>query len=141
MTSDVEQLVAVCGDAVVISDRTGVITLWNAGAERMFGFSQADAVGQTLDIIIPERFRKRHWDGCNATLQSGNTRYGNDLLKVPALTKDGRTISIAFSIALLRAPDGSISGMASIIRDESVRFKEDRELRKQLAELKAKAGG
>ncbi|WP_321798218.1 PAS domain-containing protein [Caballeronia sp. J97] len=138
-TIDYEQLVNAIGDAVIISDASGAITLWNPAAERMFGFTQSEALGQSLDLIIPERLRGRHWDGYNKTMATGETRYGHDLLKVPAVDKAGRAMSIAFTVALLRSPQGELNGIVAIIRDETARFQEDRALRKRIAELEAKA--
>ena len=135
---DHEQLVSAIGDAIVISDAKGAITLWNPAAERMFGYTQAEAMGQSLDLIIPERLRGRHWEGYDKTMATGITRYGSDLLKVPAVDKDGKAMSIAFTVALLRGPDGQISGIVATIRDETVRFQEERALRKRIAELEAK---
>lgn len=135
---DYEQLVSAIGDAIVISDANGAITLWNPAAERMFGYTQAEAMGQSLDLIIPERLRGRHWEGYDKTMATGITRYGNDLLKVPAVDKDGKAMSIAFTVALLRGPDGQISGIVATIRDETVRFQEERALRKRIAELEAR---
>jgi PAS domain S-box-containing protein len=135
---DLDQLVQAVGDAIVISDAGGAITLWNPAAERMFGFSQDEALGKSLDLIIPERQRQRHWDGYQKTMESGITRYGNDVLRVPAVHKDGRTLSIAFTVALLRTPAGKVAAIVAVIRDESSRFAEDRALRKRLAELEAK---
>ncbi|AMP04939.1 PAS domain-containing protein [Collimonas pratensis] len=135
---DLDQLVQAVGDAIVISDAGGAITLWNPAAERMFGFSQAEALGKSLDLIIPERQRQRHWDGYQKTMESGITRYGNDVLRVPAVHKDGHTLSIAFTVALLRTPAGKVAAIVAVIRDESSRFAEDRVLRKRLAELEAK---
>lgn len=135
---DYEQLVSAIGDAIVISDAKGAITLWNPAAERMFGYTQAEAMGQSLDLIIPERLRGRHWEGYDKTMATGITRYGSDLLKVPAVDKDGKAMSIAFTVALLRGPDGQISGIVATIRDETVRFQEERALRKRIAELEAK---
>jgi PAS domain S-box-containing protein len=126
------------GEAVVITDAAGAIVVWNAGAERIFGFTEADALGQSLDIIIPERQRGRHWEGYAKTMSTGQTRYGSSLLRVPALHKDGRTLSIAFTVALVTGPDGAVDGIAAVIRDETSRFQEDRVLRKRLAELEAK---
>jgi PAS domain S-box-containing protein len=137
---DFEQLVGVIGDAIVISDASGAITLWNPAAERMFGFSREEALGQSLDLIIPERLRGRHWEGYEKTMATGETRYGHDLLRVPATHKDGRSLSIAFTVALLHAPDKTVTGIVAVIRDETARFTEDRNLRKRLAELEAKAG-
>jgi PAS domain S-box-containing protein len=138
---DAGQLIAAAGDAIVVCDAAGAITLWNPAAERLFGYTSSEAMGQTLDIIIPERLRKRHWDGHHAAMARGTTRYGNDLLKVPAITKDGKSLSIAFTIAILRSANGDITGVASIIRDETARFQEDRALRQQVSELTAKLAG
>ena len=135
---DTAQLVDAIGDAIVISDANGAITLWNPAAERMFGFTEDEALGKSLDIIIPERLRGRHWSGYQKTMDTGVTRYGHDVLRVPAIHKDGRSMSIAFTVALLHAPDKSISGIVAVIRDETERFAEDRNLRKRLAELEAK---
>ncbi|SAK95993.1 sensory box histidine kinase/response regulator [Caballeronia pedi] len=137
-TIDYEQLVNAIGDAVIISDASGAITLWNPAAERMFGFTESEAMGQSLDLIIPERLRGRHWDGYQKTMATGETRYGHDLLKVPAVDKAGRAMSIAFTVALLRSPQGEVTGIVAIIRDETARFQEDRALRKRIAELEAK---
>ncbi|MBI5069150.1 MAG: PAS domain S-box protein [Deltaproteobacteria bacterium] len=128
-------------DAILYADRDGRIRLWNAGAERIFGFTAAEAVGQSLDLIVPERLRGRHWDGWDKTMASGLTRYGaGDLLAVPALHKDGRQLSIEFSIQLLKAPDGSVTGSAAILRDVTARFERDKALKLKVKELEAKVG-
>ncbi len=122
-------------DAILATDREGVIRFWNPGAARIFGFTQEEAVGASLDLIIPERLRKRHWDGWEQVIASGETRYGaGDLLAVPALTRDGRQISVEFTIILLRGSDQEIIGMGAILRDVTARFEETRRLRRQLAE-------
>src|ERR1700716_262908 len=123
---DLNQLVEAVGDAIVVCDASGAITLWNPAAERMFGFSQAEAVGQSLDLIIPERQRQRHWDGYNKTMETGQTKYGHDVLRVPALHKEGRPLSIAFTVALLHSPEKTVSAIVAIIRDETVRWGEER---------------
>ncbi|MGF6921001.1 PAS domain S-box protein [Paraburkholderia sp. 40] len=137
---DFEQLVAAIGDAIIISDAQGRITLWNPAAERMFGFTQSEALGQSLDLIIPARLRGRHWDGYHKTMASGQTRYGNDVLRVPAVDKEGRSLSIAFTVALLHSPEHELTGIVAVIRDETSRFQEERNLRKRLAELEARVG-
>jgi PAS domain S-box-containing protein len=137
---DLEQLVAAVGDAIIVSDAHGKITLWNNAAERIFGYTQSEALGQSLDLIIPERLRGRHWEGYDKTMASGETRYGNDVLRVPAIDKAGRALSIAFTVALLYSPNHELTGIAAVIRDETSRFQEERNLRKRLAELEAKAG-
>jgi PAS domain S-box-containing protein len=137
---DYEQLVNAIGDAVVISDKHGAITLWNPAAERMFGFTQQEALGQSLDLIIPERLRGRHWEGYEKTMATGQTRYGSDVLRVPSVHKDGRALSIAFTVALLYSPERELTGIVAVIRDETARFQEDRNLRKRIAELEARVG-
>ncbi|HKX41145.1 MAG TPA: PAS domain-containing protein [Burkholderiaceae bacterium] len=135
---DCHQLVAAIGDAVIASDAQGAITLWNPGAERMFGYSEAEALGQSLDIIIPERLRGRHWEGYDKSMATGTSRYGHDLLRVPATHKDGRAMSIAFTVAMLFGADGKVSAIVAVIRDETQRFNDDRALRKRLTEAEAK---
>jgi PAS domain S-box-containing protein len=132
---DLMQLIAGAGDAIVVSDAQGSITLWNPAAERVFGFSEAEALGQSLDLIIPVRQRQRHWDGYQKTMETGITKYGADVLRVPALHKDGRTLSIAFTVSMLSSADGKVTGIAAIVRDETSRFAAERELRKRLTEL------
>lgn len=135
---DFHQLVAAVGDAIVVSNARGAITLWNPAAERMFGFTESEALGRSLDLIIPERQRQRHWEGYARTMETGITRYGDEVLRVPALHKDGHSLSIAFTVALLLGPDQKPTAIAAVMRDETVRFNEERNLRKRLAELEAK---
>ena len=132
---DLSQLVAGAGDAIMVCDAQGAITLWNRAAERIFGFTEADALGQSLDMIIPTRQRQRHWEGYHKTMETAVTKYGADLLRVPALHKDGHTLSIAFTVSMLFSADEKVSGMVAIVRDESARFAELRDLRKRLVEL------
>jgi PAS domain S-box-containing protein len=137
---DMYALVNAVGDAVVACDAQGAITLWNPAAERMFGFSEAEALGASLDIIIPERMRKRHWDGYHETMRTGITKYGHDVLRVPAIGKDDRALSISFTVAMLFSADGKAETIVSVMRDETARFQEDRALRKRIAELEAGQG-
>ena len=116
-------------EAVIVSDPAGAIILWNPGAETMFGYSSHEALGQSLDLIVPERFRARHWDGYRTVMSPGVTRYGRELLAVPAVRKDGSRISIEFSLALLRDDDGAITGAAAIIRDVTARWERERAAR------------
>ena len=136
-----QQLVDAIGDAVIICNRNGVIKLWNAAAERLFGFTPTEALGSSLDLIIPERLRERHWAGYARTMATGQTRYQHDVLRVPAMHKDGRTLSIAFTVGLLLGAQRTVTGLVAVIRDETKRFAEERDLRKRLAELKEKHGG
>ncbi|WP_157467231.1 PAS domain S-box protein [Edaphobacter aggregans] len=133
-----QQLVEALGDAVVICDGDGVIRFWNAAAERLFGFTLAEAIGTSLDLIIPERLRERHWAGYERTIATGQTRYQHDVLRVPAMHKDGRTLSIAFTVGLLLGPQRRVTGLVAVIRDDTKGFAELRDLRNRLAELEAK---
>ena len=136
---DFEQLVRGMGDAVVVSDAQGAIVVWNDAATRLFGFSEEEALGHPLDLIIPDRLRGRHNEGYAKTVTTGITRYGTSLLKVPALHKDGRQLSIAFTVALLTGPQDEVRGVAAIIRDDTARFNEDRAMRRRIAELEQAA--
>jgi PAS domain S-box-containing protein len=133
--TDLKQLVEALGDAIVIADASGAITLWNPAAERIFGFTEGEALGKSLDIITPQRLQHRHWEGYHKTMTSGVTRYGNDVLRVPAVHKDGHSLSIAFTVALLHTPDQKVSAIVAVIRDETSRFEEERKLKKRLMEL------
>lgn len=136
---DLQQLVAGAGDAIMVADAQGAITLWNAAAERIFGYAEAEALGKSLDLIIPERQRGRHWDGYQKTMDTGITKYGADLLRVPALHKDGHTLSIAFTVSMLFSEDRKVTGIVAIVRDETARFAEERKLRARLVEVEARS--
>ena len=130
-----DAILMTAADAILATDREGVIRFWNPGAVRIFGFAAEEAIGTSLDRIIPEGLRKRHWDGYEHVIATGETRYGaGDLLAVPAMTKDGRQISVEFTIVLLRDSAQRVIGMAAILRDVTARFEETRRLRRQLAE-------
>lgn len=125
-------------DGLLYSDSEGVIEFWNAGCARIFGFTEEEALGQSLDIIIPPALRQRHWQGYADTIRTGETRYGaGDLLSVPALRKDGTRISVEFSIIPFRNEAGKMIGMAAIMRDVTNRFEEVKALRRALAASKA----
>ena len=133
-----QKMVEGCPVAIVFADCEGIIRLWNAGAETMFGYRAEEALGQTLDIIIPERHRVRHWESYHKVMETGVSRYGHEVLAVPAITKDSKRISIEFNILMLRAPSGEVLGPAAIIRDVTERWEQDKALRARLAELEAK---
>jgi PAS domain S-box-containing protein len=134
------RIVEGAADAVIFADREGVIRLWNGGAERIFGWSAAEALGRSMDLIIPERQRARHWEGWERVMKTGVTRYATDTLAVPALRKDGATISIEFTIQLLRDASGAITGPVAMVRDVTARFQREKELRARVKELEGKAG-
>jgi PAS domain S-box-containing protein len=133
-------LLGSASDAVVASDRAGNIIFWNPGAERIFGFTEKEALGQSLDIIIPEPFRARHWEGYHETAASGQSRYGaGDMLAVPGLKKDGTRNSIEFTIVLIKGRTGEVEAMVSVIRDVTKNFTAMKELKKKVTDLE-KAG-
>ena len=134
---DFRKLVNAVGDAVIAADASGAIIFWNPAASHLFGYTQDEAMGQSLDLITPERHQKRHWEGYHKTMQTGQTKYGHDVLKVPAVHKDGHALSIAFTVALLHSSDQKVSSIVAVIRDETDRFAEERNLRKRLTELES----
>ena len=128
-------------DAIIASDRSGTIIFWNVGAERIFGYSAACAIGQSLDIIIPHNLRQRHWEGYRHVMETGNSRYGDgDVLAVPGLRKDGSRISLEFTVSLLRDEHGQLAGIAAVLRDVTQRFEEMRALRRKIAQRDAATG-
>ena len=133
-------IVEAAQDGIVFADRDGVIRLWNAGAEMIFGYPAEQALGQRLDLIIPENLRARHWEGYWRVMASGATRYALELLKVPALRRDGARISLEFTVVPVRGASGEILGVGAIIREVTERWQQERALRERLAALEAKEG-
>jgi PAS domain S-box-containing protein len=128
-------LLGTSSDAIIAADKDGIVRFWNPGAERIFGYTSEDAIGQSLDIIIPERLRKRHWDGYQQVMQGGESRYGHgDILAVPSIRKDGAGISVEFTIVPLTDEAGLLNGVAAIMRDVTKRFEEVRALKRKLAD-------
>jgi len=127
-------------EAIVVTDPDGIVRLWNNGAARIFGFTAADMLGQSLDAIIPEKLRDRHWKGYQQTMLTGYTRYGDKMLSVPATHRDGHRLSIEFSVALLRDDTGQIAGISAIMRDVSERREAEKALRAKVAELESRVG-
>ena len=132
-----QQILTLAPDAILFADREGIIRLWNQGAERIFGCSAEQAIGQSLDLIIPEKLRDRHWEGYHKTMATGETRYGTEMLAVPAKHQNGSKLSTEFSIVLLSDDNGKPLGVAAIMRDITERRQQEKELRDRLAELEA----
>lgn len=129
------RLVTNADDAVIVADSSGVICYWNRAAEAMFGHSRQDAVGTSLDLIIPEKLRERHWDGFRRVMATGETEYAGRMLAVPAMRSDGARISVEFTVTLLRDAAGRLWGIGAIVRDVTARWQEQRALDRRLREL------
>ena len=132
---DLQQLVECVGDAIIVSDTNENIVLWNPSATRIFGYTEDEVLGQSLDLIVPERQRQRHSEGYSKSMQTGTTRYGTSLLKVPAKHKNGSTLSIAFTVVMLFNESHQANGVVAIIRNETARFAEERALKKRISDL------
>jgi PAS domain S-box-containing protein len=131
-----QSILATRSDAIIATDRDGIIRFWNPGAERIFQYAENEAVGRSLDLIIPERLRARHWSGYREFIATGRSRYGEgDLLAVPGMRKDGTRLSLEFTVVPLTDGDGRIAGVAALMRDVTARFEETRELKRKLAAL------
>ena len=132
---DLKQLVDCIGDAIVVVDAHEKIVLWNPAATRIFGYSEEEALGSTLDLIVPERQRHRHNEGCRKSMETGVTRYGASLLKVPALHKNGSMLSIAFTVGMLFDENQKVNGIVALIRDETERYAQERALKQRISDL------
>jgi PAS domain S-box-containing protein len=126
------QIVEKAQDAIIFADVEGVIRLWNSGAETIFWFSAEEALRKDLDLIIPEQLRERHARGYRKVMETGSTRYGSQVLAVPAQTKAGLRVSIEFTVVLIRSDDGEMLGVGAIIRDVTEGWKREKEIRRRL---------
>ena len=124
--------------AILFADREGKIRLWNAGAETVFGYTAQEALGQSLDLIVPERQRARHWEGWVKVMATGVTKYGRDPLAVPAVRKDGARISIEFNVVLVRTDSGELAGVAAMVQDVTARWQKQKEMNTRLVALEAR---
>lgn len=132
-----QKIIDGCSDAVMYSDHQGLIRLWNRGAEQMFGYAASEAIGQSLDLIIPENLRGRHWEGYFRVMESGTSRYSTEMLSAPALCKDGTRISTEFSMVMVKDESGAVLGVAAIIRDVSARWQREKELKERIRVMEA----
>lgn len=139
------RLVTDCPDAIIFADSDGLIRCWNRAATRMFGFVEEEALGASLDLIIPERLRPlrpRHWQGYHEVMGGRQSRYAEGaLLAVPARYKNGRQVSVEFTILPFHDGGGKLVGIAAVMRDVTARFEEVRALRRELAVLKGQPAG
>ena len=127
--------------AVIFAGKDGVIQVWNAAAERVFGHKAADAVGQSLDIIIPEQFRNAHWTGYDRALEAGETKYRGQALTTRSIRADGETFYVDLGFEIVKDAAGTVIGAMATARDVTERFNRDRETRRELRELREAAKG
>jgi PAS domain S-box-containing protein len=126
-----ESIIEQAPDPLIFADLEGVIRVWNAAAEQLFGHSKDEAIGQNLDLIIPERFRDQHWTGYDRALADGDTKYRGQLLTTRSMRKDGTTMYLELSFAMLKGPDGNTLGALAQARDATERFERERAARQQ----------
>ena len=132
-----QQIIEGAPEAIMMADRQGIIRLWNAGAASLFGYAAEEALGQSLDLIIPELMQARHWEGYHRVMATGETAYGTKLLAVPAMHRDGHRLSVEFSIVMVRGAAGELTGVATIMRDSTERWKKEKAMKERLAELES----
>lgn len=141
MKEYIGQLVNNAPEAILISDVVGIIRFWNSGAVQLFNHSSDEAVGQSLDLIIPENLRNRHWEGYRRVMASGETNYKTGLLSSPGIRKDGSRVSLEFSMVLLHDENGALQGCASIMRDVTERWNREKELKDRLYACEKNSAG
>jgi PAS domain S-box-containing protein len=134
---DLAQLVAQAPDAVIFANLNGVVRTWNPAAERIFGLTAEAMIGESLDRIVPERFREAHWTGYDRALAAGETKYSGQSLPTKALHGSGEEITVELSFSIVRGADGTVIGALALARDITERFERDRETRRRLRDLEA----
>ena len=128
-------------DAIIFADREGAIQVWNRAAETVFGYVAAEVLGGTLDVIIPERLRRAHWEGFRRAIDSGQTRLGGRALTTRSVHKNGSRLYVELSFALIRNGVGAIAGALAVGRDCTARHLAHSALRARVAELEQKSNG
>jgi PAS domain S-box-containing protein len=132
-----QALIEQLADAVIFADREGLIQLWNAGAEAVFGYRADQVLGQRLDVIIPERLRLAHWGAFDAAVDTGEMKHGRVAMTTRSMHEDGRDLYVDMSFALVKDAAGQVLGSVAVARDITSRFQAQKESRKRIAELEA----
>ena len=125
-------------DAMIFTDRDGLIRVWNSGAEAVFGHRADEIIGKSLDVLIPDRLRSAHWAGFDTAMETGQLKHGRQSMTTRSVHKDGSDLYIDMSFALVRDDNGVVLGAVAVGRDVTDRFKAERDARKRLAELEAR---
>lgn len=134
---DAARLLDQAPDAVIYADHTGVIRYWNPAAERVFGYQPAQAVGRSLDLIVPQEFRDAHWAGYQRAVAAGATKYVGRALTTRALRADGSSTYVDLAFEIVHDSDGAVTGVMATARDVTERFTAERAMRRRLRELEA----
>ncbi len=137
LESTAVQILRSMPEALILCDLDGIIRVWNHGAEKIFGWTAAETIGQSLEMIIPERMRKAHWDGFQQALARGGIKPGRTSMITRSLHKSEEFIYIDMSFEMVHDEAGQMLGSLAVVRDATKRFNEEKALRKQLAELTA----
>jgi PAS domain S-box-containing protein len=133
------QLVELAPDAVIYAGTDGVIRVWNAAAATIYGHTAEEAIGQDLNIIVPERFQDAHWKGYDRAIADGETKYRGQLMPTRSMRKDGTAIYVELGFAMVKDANGEVTGVLATARDITERFQREREQRERLRELEARA--
>lgn len=132
-----QALVEHLADAVIFADREGLIRVWNAGAEAVFGYSAHEVRGRRLDVLIPERLRGAHWAAFDAAIETGLMKHGRESMTTRSIHKDGSDLYVDLSFALVKDGTGHALGSVAVARDITSRFRAEKESRQRIAELEA----
>jgi PAS domain S-box-containing protein len=124
-------------DAIIVADREGRIRVWNAGAKAVFGYAEREALGEPLDLIIPERFRSAHWTAFDRAIASGQTKHDGEAMTTRSVTKDGTDLYVDIGFALVKDDAGEVLAVVAVARDVTARYTSERELRRRVTELEA----
>jgi len=132
------KIVEACSEAVIFADREGLVRLWNRGAELIFGYAPAEILGQSLDIIIPERLRRAHWDAFNRSVETGHTKHTDRVLTTRSMHKNGSKLYVDLSFGLVKDDNGVVLGAFAIGRDCTARYLAEGAMKTRVQELEAK---
>jgi PAS domain S-box-containing protein len=113
-------------DAIIYADVQGMIRVWNSAAARIFGFAAEEALGKSLDLIIPERLREAHWRGFHHAMQTGTTRLGGQPTMTRGLHRSGQRLYVQMSFAVVRLPSGVVAGSVAVARDATAQYEEQK---------------
>jgi len=127
-------------DAIIFADREGRIRLWNRGASLIFGYAAGEVIGQSLDVIIPERLRRAHWDAFDRSIETGQTRHTDRVLTTRSMHKDGRALYVDLSFGLVKDASGRVLGAFAVGRDCTERYLAERAAKQRLQDLEARDG-